>query len=331
MRRLLGLLLICFVQHTNAQEFGYGPCCAGAPCGIIPCDTTCAGPAITEYGASYSASAARIANGYTNLASVINTIDRNSVEFYQRMGSDSVNRQQALNERFQAMTAAYTLSQEVLSKTSTDSLGVVASTFSNHLKSIFKLEVFKKAEREFGERARPGIMKNVLASLTDAQHQQKASKEQVERRYNVTLGLLEQAYLSTSQDEMLSNQFVVKIGIKEFKELLLNESIGKPASVASLSLMNSGLLTPENVMRSRQLTTALTSKDATAELILHTSINGLTDVDMLNGIASTNSNGLQEAASVQKQMMNTLLHKWLKVRESNNVMMATLITGKKEG
>ena len=44
-------LFIPFKSHAN---FGFGPCCSGYTCGIIPCDSSCAGKAFNSFGTKAS-------------------------------------------------------------------------------------------------------------------------------------------------------------------------------------------------------------------------------------------------------------------------------------
>lgn len=62
--RFLGVLAMCLAVSCPAfaqGEFGYGICCppSPAPCGIIPCDTQCAGPAIQGMGTDFFAEVIR--------------------------------------------------------------------------------------------------------------------------------------------------------------------------------------------------------------------------------------------------------------------------------
>lgn len=65
----VGLSLI--PTHSYAA-FGLGPCCSGFPCGIIPCDTGCAGQAITQMGSSVTAALSSLQSTYEQQTQVTN-------------------------------------------------------------------------------------------------------------------------------------------------------------------------------------------------------------------------------------------------------------------
>ena len=65
--RLMPLFIAAWLFLAPGQShaaFGLGPCCSGVPCGIIPCDSGCAGQAITQMGSSVSAALSSLQSAY---------------------------------------------------------------------------------------------------------------------------------------------------------------------------------------------------------------------------------------------------------------------------
>ena len=52
--RLLFFTLCISLSNSSFASFGFGPCCGGFTCGIIPCDTGCSGAAFSSMGSTVS-------------------------------------------------------------------------------------------------------------------------------------------------------------------------------------------------------------------------------------------------------------------------------------
>tara|TARA_R110002072_G_scaffold303138_2_gene495479 strand:+ start:16732 stop:17886 length:1155 start_codon:yes stop_codon:yes gene_type:complete len=63
-------LFLLFILPFNASaNFGLGPCCPPSVCGIIPCDSGCAGAAISQMGTSVSQTLSNLDSAYQDLSS----------------------------------------------------------------------------------------------------------------------------------------------------------------------------------------------------------------------------------------------------------------------
>ena len=76
-------IVMCMTMGFNATPahayFGIGPCCAGIICGIIPCDTSCAGTAFIEMGVSVSASLTTLNASYSSLSELLTGVNNSYV------------------------------------------------------------------------------------------------------------------------------------------------------------------------------------------------------------------------------------------------------------
>ena len=83
---MIGFALnMAFVTPASAA-FGFGSCCSGYPCGTIPCDSGCAGKALSSMGTDVSSSANDADSAYDSLTDAIETVD----ESFESLGDDVV-------------------------------------------------------------------------------------------------------------------------------------------------------------------------------------------------------------------------------------------------
>lgn len=160
-------LVLLLPVSAKAFEFGFGPCCSGYLCGIVPCDKTCAGPAIGEFGASFSAGLDRISsnlNSYTD-----ETLDTSSQasSFFQDVGASIGD----FTEQFLSGIDANSRQMELLSQmhnTAYEQLAdLVTNTFSQSLVSSSKVEGFLDADKSLSERAVSPSLKRLMQLQSD--------------------------------------------------------------------------------------------------------------------------------------------------------------------
>lgn len=81
-RYFICFLLICLPLPSYAN-FGLGPCCSGAPCGIVPCDSACGGQAISQMGTSVSAALNALQSAYQAQTQATNDAQSNVTSLSQ--------------------------------------------------------------------------------------------------------------------------------------------------------------------------------------------------------------------------------------------------------
>ncbi len=97
---------------TPAQaNFGIGPCCAGFVCGIIPCDTSCAGAAFNNMGASLSTSISTLNAGYSSLTQALSGVNNSHIVYTEALGASLIDQHtrylQGMSANANRLTLAY--------------------------------------------------------------------------------------------------------------------------------------------------------------------------------------------------------------------------------
>lgn len=76
---------LSLIPTYSYAAFGLGPCCSGVPCGIIPCDTGCAGQAITQMGSSVAAALSSLQSAYEQQTQVTNDTQESVISLGQNL------------------------------------------------------------------------------------------------------------------------------------------------------------------------------------------------------------------------------------------------------
>lgn len=137
--RLAPLLIAVWLLLAPGQSyaaFGLGPCCSGVPCGIIPCDTGCAGQAITQMGSSVSAALSSLQSAYeqqtqaTNEAQEsVNSLTQNLVDVLNDTHQEQLRGLDAATSRIEASVSAFIPAHERLTDHKVSSMRTILQRY----------------------------------------------------------------------------------------------------------------------------------------------------------------------------------------------------------
>jgi len=145
---------ICNVQTVKAN-FGFGPCCPPSLCGIIPCDSACAGAAINQMGVSVTSAINTLNSAYNDQTSAMQDAVNSLTNVGTAVSDVLTNQTSNINSGLSASTSkielAYTSSSKSLERTADFNV----QTFVN---AIGEIEVARAAtgnRLSFGDLAQP--------------------------------------------------------------------------------------------------------------------------------------------------------------------------------
>lgn len=129
----VGLFLI---PGQSFAAFGLGPCCTGAPCGIIPCDSGCAGQAITQMGSSVTAALSSLQSAYEQQTQVtndtqesVNSLAQNLVENLNDTHQDQLRGLDAATARIETSLSAFIPARERLTDHKINSMRTILQRY----------------------------------------------------------------------------------------------------------------------------------------------------------------------------------------------------------
>lgn len=169
MNRTVQSILFVFALLFSFQvkaEFGLGPCCSGATCGIVPCDSMCAGPALDRFGQSFSSLLDGTSSEHEALSQEVSATTQTASSFYEGLSNQRTTDVQNVLASMGGMVSKSLMSQNKTVKYLTSQFDAVTNSIVTAIKKIAKVESFAKNDANFGKNSMP----NSLSVLTNESH-----------------------------------------------------------------------------------------------------------------------------------------------------------------
>ena len=154
----LRVLLFCiyFLSNLSHASFGLGPCCSGFPCGIIPCDSSCAGSAFNSMGSDVQRAINDTETAYRDYNDALDE-QQSNIESLLEDASDTIN-QNAIEYVRLIDTAAKANSAllEAKQKITTEGLGeFLTKSIAKGVKDRLLAEIVTKNNHNYSEVSQP--------------------------------------------------------------------------------------------------------------------------------------------------------------------------------
>jgi uncharacterized protein YdcH (DUF465 family) len=326
MKRLFLLSCLLGFSPLSQATFGLGPCCSGAVCGIIPCDNECAGAALTTWGSDMSSGLNTTQSHFEDLTLETNTLNDNIATHYSNMSSAYTSYFTSLFSGVDVLASkiefSITLTQKGLEALSESVNAAFHETFSSQ--SLFA--EISKNDGLYGEHSKSYTGAILLNSISernelevnsqDSAYQMSQTLQEVEvlkeesALYNWVNSFNEKTNLS---DDLLAQQMLSDI---------TNDDVYLIATkLANTHEEQSNILPFWGVIDSVSNGVLLTE---TTEETLNSdsrefSLLGLTSIDAMNGISSSNKTGLLREYTVLNQLKSQRLRMFLSLKNSQEV------------
>lgn len=151
MKLIKHFILLTLISFNASANFGFGPCCSGSPCGIVPCDNSCAGPALLNLGQSFFQGANRVSEQSVQLSAEGANASVQSATFYTQLGGRLVAQSLSLIRALDGLVGRYdgatTISTDSWQRLSDN----LASQLHQSLSSGGVLEQVSTHNNEFGQ------------------------------------------------------------------------------------------------------------------------------------------------------------------------------------
>jgi len=130
---LLIVFFSCFKVHAY---FGFGPCCSGYTCGVIPCDSTCAGPAFKSFTNSFKLNLNNLESNASNYIQTLSTTNSNSIDLYNSLVDDENSKTDQISESYSRYATGFSANLDLLTHSYINSSTVCMNGITNTLKNI---------------------------------------------------------------------------------------------------------------------------------------------------------------------------------------------------
>ncbi len=129
-------IILLFLSSTANANFGFGPCCPPSVCGIIPCDSGCAGQAITQMGSSASAALNALQSAYeqqsqatNDAAQSVNSLSKNLIQTLNDTHQDYLRGLDASTARIETSVSSLVPFKEGLSDHKINSIKIIVQKY----------------------------------------------------------------------------------------------------------------------------------------------------------------------------------------------------------
>lgn len=136
LRILPVVVVLLLLSNTATANFGLGPCCPPSVCGIIPCDSGCAGQAITQMGSSVSAALNALQSAYeqqsqatNDTAQSVNSLSQNLIQTLNDTHQDYLRGLDASTARIEASVSSLIPVKEGLSEHKINSIKLIVQKY----------------------------------------------------------------------------------------------------------------------------------------------------------------------------------------------------------
>ncbi len=213
-RLMTALLPIVILLETGDAyaNFGLGPCCSGAPCGIVPCDSSCAGQAITQMGSSVSAAInslrsahQRQTNATNDATKAVNGLSKSLINSLNKENQDVLRGLDAATSRIEASVLSFIPTKERLTDHQLNSLKAT-------IQSYFVGSSSADSTRTLGDIAQP-----VSGELAPERAKEIASL--VERRAQISARLVSDFYKYVSDESIAKSGSGAQLSEKLYLDL----------------------------------------------------------------------------------------------------------------
>lgn len=147
--------LVFAIPSVAYANFGLGPCCPPSVCGIIPCDSGCAGAAINQMGSNVASGLNNLNSAHQDLTSAV----QDAIDAMTDLGTDLndalLDQNQDILEGISASTSKIELSNNAASKSLERLSDHSVKTVVNALKQIEIARSTSDNNRMFGDSANP--------------------------------------------------------------------------------------------------------------------------------------------------------------------------------
>ncbi|WP_018984004.1 hypothetical protein [Salinimonas chungwhensis] len=331
MKRIFKTIFVVWLtlMSINAKaEIGFGSCCAGATCGIIPCDSTCAGPALIRFGNSFSSLLDDVSNEHSSLAQETENVSTAAVDFYTDLAEQKSKNSKNTLVSMGGMTGKVVLSKRQTLKVLQSQYEQVTNLVVEAIKSLSNIGRYADHERVLGNQALPGNF-NRLSDDSDTNLRILKSKKGLE--IDIQLLMSSTAEFNKRIKKMNVQAAANKPGTNfnfSFARLLLSNGtyplspidiiresfplanlMGKPALSRALAKLVSENLEAGNSGSSFNLK------------LSEAALKGVADNQAIAETYSLNDVGLHRKISLNRQMAESLLFQLIELRRSRNTVL----------
>ena len=324
------ILFLCLtvISLNTKAEFGFGPCCSGATCGVVPCDSTCAGPALNRFGKSFSSLLDHVSEEHKSLTQTTKNAGNAAIGFYSDLAEQKSKNTRNTLVSMGGMTGKVVLSKRQTLKVLQSQYEQVTNLVIKSIKSISNIVRYVNHDRILGNQALPGNL-NRLSDDSDKNLKILKIKKGMETDLQLLMS-------STAEFNKRNRKMNVK-AVANNPETNFNFSFAKlllidgPYPLAPIDVINESfplvsLMGEPAISRTlaKLVSNNLEAGNSGSSFNLKLSeaaLKGVADTQEIAEAYSLNDVGLHRKISLNRQMAESLLFQLLELRRSRNTVL----------
>tara|TARA_Y100001973_G_C5209208_1_gene344162 strand:+ start:11742 stop:12728 length:987 start_codon:yes stop_codon:yes gene_type:complete len=313
MTRLFLILLFLIFPFKTHANFGFGPCCSGYTCGIIPCDSSCAGKAFNKFGTK----ASQLLNSINSTSEELSVSGAEASAAVTEMYSSLATSYQANHESkitaLDGMTLKVELAQSGVSKSVTTFFEALVSEFVNALKSQSKLKSVHDNSNSYSALANPafnGLLISAAPDLKAALVDKQSFQYETNKKLNAINSITSKLY-GSSKSKIALKKSLGSLG-PDFDMLAVSED--GQHTFSNLQMLERTKSNKYSTHTASYLVSNQVKSDAELSLSSYLnsfSISPLIDSDLAGNTYSLSKSGLERQLIATNQLSNTLFKQYL--------------------
>ncbi|MFY0667792.1 MAG: hypothetical protein JXQ95_07155 [Alteromonas stellipolaris] len=326
MKRLVLLSCLLGFSPFSQATFGLGPCCSGAVCGIIPCDNECAGAALTTWGSDMSSGLNTTQSHLEDLTVETNTLNDNIATHYSNVSSAYTSYFTSMFSGLDVLTNKIEFSITLTQKGLEALAESVNAAFHEAFSAQTLFAEISKNDGLYGEHSKTytgAILLNSISERNELEVNSQDSAYQISQTLQEVEGLKEESALynwansfnekTNLSDDLLAQQMLANITNDDVYLIATklanthNEQSNILPFWGVIDSLSSGVLLKE------------TTEDTLTSDSTEFSLLGLTSIDAMNGISSSNHTGLLREYTVLNQLKSQRLRMFLSMKTAQQV------------
>lgn len=235
--RILWMLLLLITPLKTFANFGFGPCCSGSPCGIIPCDNSCGGAALRQFGTDLSTRISQIGSTSAQLTQTSLESSVSAGEFYLDVGVELSENLFSLLTALSALTNRYSGAIEL----STDSWrrfsDHIASIIHENLSGVLNLKTVLSNEKALSEFSIPASSELLLSRVDNGEIYKKLNAKPNQVYQDILLLFEQKTQAENNQQSLKLKEVTRQQSIEDAMLVSPYNEINTPALLSSLGLI----------------------------------------------------------------------------------------------
>lgn len=310
-------------QKSVRADFGFGPCCSGATCGIIPCDASCGGKAFDNFGDKVSSLIEQVSTSTNSLSRESLAANTSAATFYGEVGTAYQLNHTLFITGWDAIAIKSEVGASALSITIKTFFEQVTNTVTQSIKQATQLEAFRESSNLYSEQSQNDFALS-FTSIMEAGLRTEINADSITDDTFVKLNNIRALKAELVSSYQAKKAVSTIAGKSKLLPYLLNIGGGEEKSYNELMLISEA---SHNYFDERAYAFLIGQSEKTLETgqsrltVNHGLVaERIANVSAAKVTSSLNVVGLKRRLSLESQLSNALTFEYLSTRKQRNAV-----------